>query len=59
MSKVNKAASSHYHSLDVQCVNIKLTEIIYKYDDARQLVELLLRISGNLPINQIKLRNID
>jgi hypothetical protein len=53
MPKPNKASSSHYHSLDVQCANLKLTEIIYKDDDARQLVELLIRISENLPIDGV------
>ncbi|GJN25706.1 hypothetical protein PR202_gb13569 [Eleusine coracana subsp. coracana] len=57
--KPKKTSSSQCHSLDVQCVNLKLTEIIYKDDDVRQLVELLLRISGNLPRNHLKLRKMD
>uniref|UniRef100_K3ZN10 F-box domain-containing protein n=1 Tax=Setaria italica TaxID=4555 RepID=K3ZN10_SETIT len=44
--KPNKPASSQCQSLDVRCENLKLTEIIHKDDDVRQLVELLLRISG-------------
>ncbi|GJN04835.1 hypothetical protein PR202_ga22410 [Eleusine coracana subsp. coracana] len=57
--KPKKTSSSQCRSLDVQCVNLKLTEIIYKDDDVRQLVELLLRISGNLPKNHLKLRKVD
>ncbi|RCV33744.1 hypothetical protein SETIT_7G107000v2 [Setaria italica] len=41
--------------VDVPCKNLKLTHIIYKEDDIRQLIELLLHISGNLPNNYIKL----
>ncbi|KAL6653959.1 hypothetical protein ACP70R_007424 [Stipagrostis hirtigluma subsp. patula] len=58
--KSNKASSSQCRSLvDVQCKNLKNTEIIYEDDDIRQLVELLLRISGNLPKNNIKLTKVD
>ncbi|CAL5027369.1 unnamed protein product [Urochloa decumbens] len=40
--------------VDAPCENLKLTEIIYEEDDIRQLIDLLLRISGNLPNNRIK-----
>ncbi|KAF8714797.1 hypothetical protein HU200_027326 [Digitaria exilis] len=34
--------------VDVQCNNLKLTEIIYRQDDdIHQLIEILLRVSGN------------
>ncbi|TVU24456.1 hypothetical protein EJB05_26895, partial [Eragrostis curvula] len=46
--------------LDVQCVNLKLTEIIYEEDDdVRQLVEFLLPISGKLQKNHLKLTKVD
>jgi len=45
--------------MDVQCENLKLTEIIYKDDDVGQLVEFLLRFSRNLPNNNIRLIKID
>jgi hypothetical protein len=57
--KPSKPASSHCQSLDVRCENLKLTEIIYDNDDVRQLVELLLRISGRLSKNYIKLTKVD
>jgi hypothetical protein len=38
---------------------LKHTEIIYKEDDARQLVELVMRISEKLPKNYIKLTKVD
>ncbi|CAL5031947.1 unnamed protein product [Urochloa decumbens] len=44
--------------VDAPCENLKLTEIIYKEDDIRQLIELLLRISRNLPNNFIKLTRV-
>lgn len=53
-------SSSQCRTLDVQCTNLKLTEIIYEEDDdVRYLVELLLRISGNLPMNHLKLRKVN
>ncbi|CAN6372804.1 unnamed protein product [Urochloa humidicola] len=57
----NKPTSSHCQSLDVQCENLKLTEIIYKYGsgNARQLVKLLGRISGKVPKNHIKVTKVD
>ncbi|RLM65496.1 F-box protein [Panicum miliaceum] len=36
--------------VDVPCKNLKLTEIIYKEDNIRHLIELFLRISGNFRI---------
>jgi len=45
--------------VDVQCKNLKHTEIIYKDDDVRVLVELLLTISANLPKNNIKLTKVN
>ncbi|CAL4980097.1 unnamed protein product [Urochloa decumbens] len=57
--KLNKPTSSQCQSLDVQCKNLKLTEIIYKDDDVRQLVELLLHISGKVPKNYVKLTKVD
>ncbi|KAG2572270.1 hypothetical protein PVAP13_7KG165200 [Panicum virgatum] len=41
------------------CKNLKHTEIIYRDDDVRLLVELLLTISANLPKNNIKLTKVD
>ncbi|KAL6652724.1 hypothetical protein ACP70R_011649 [Stipagrostis hirtigluma subsp. patula] len=41
--------------VDVQCKNLKLTEIIYGDDDVSNLVKLLLSSSWNLPNNKIKL----
>jgi hypothetical protein len=44
--------------VDVRCENLKLTEIIYKDDDASHLVKFLLfllRFSRNLPNNSIRL----
>ncbi|CAL5027371.1 unnamed protein product [Urochloa decumbens] len=59
-AKSKRASSSQCLSLvDVRCENLKHTEIIYKDDDVRQLVELLLSISANLPKNNIKLTKVD
>ncbi|PUZ47249.1 hypothetical protein GQ55_7G149500 [Panicum hallii var. hallii] len=44
--------------VDVPCKNLKLTEIIYKEDNIRHLIELSLRISGNFPNNCIKLTKV-
>ncbi|GJN02869.1 hypothetical protein PR202_ga20258 [Eleusine coracana subsp. coracana] len=57
----SKAASSSQRVklVDAECKNLKLTEIIYKDDDVRPLVELLLSISGHLPKNNIKLTKAD
>jgi hypothetical protein len=59
MLKPSKPTSSNCQSLDVRCENLKLTEVIYKGDNARQLVELLLSISGKVPKNYIKLTKVD
>ncbi|XP_004978015.2 putative FBD-associated F-box protein At5g38570 [Setaria italica] len=45
--------------VDVRCENLKHTEIIYKDDDVRQLVEFLLLFSRNLPNNNIRLTKVD
>ena len=59
-AKSKRASSSQCLNLvDVQCKNLKHTEIIYKDDDVRLLVELLLTISANLPKNNIKLTKVD
>ncbi|KAL6652723.1 hypothetical protein ACP70R_011648 [Stipagrostis hirtigluma subsp. patula] len=59
-SKLKKTSSSDCHNLeDVQCQNLKLTEIIYGEDDISHLVELLLRIPGNLSKNYVKLTKVD
>ena len=59
-AKSKRASSSQCLNLvDVKCKNLKHTEIIYKDDDIRQLVELLLSISSNLPKNNIKLTKVD
>jgi hypothetical protein len=59
-AKSKKASSSQGVNLvDVECKNLKLTEIMYKEDDVRRLVELLLSISGHLPKNNIKLTKVD
>ncbi|KAG2566366.1 hypothetical protein PVAP13_7NG196508 [Panicum virgatum] len=58
-SKLKKAEPTpHPNLVDVPCKNLKLTEIIYKEDDIRHLIELFLRISGNLPNNCIKLTKV-
>ncbi|CAN6228212.1 unnamed protein product [Urochloa humidicola] len=58
-SKLKNAESTPCPNLvDVQCKNLKLTEIIYKEDDIRQLIDLLMRISGNLPNNCIKFTRV-
>lgn len=45
-AKLKRVSSSQCLNLvDVQCENLKRTEIIYKDDDVRRLVELLLSIS--------------
>jgi len=54
-AKSKRASSSQCLNLvDVLCKNL-----IYKDDDVRQLVELLLSISANLPNNNIKLTKVD
>ncbi|KAG2566360.1 hypothetical protein PVAP13_7NG196423 [Panicum virgatum] len=59
-AKSKRASSSQCLNLvDIHCENLKHTEIIYKDDDVRQLVELLLSISANLPNNNIKLTKVD
>ncbi|RLM66369.1 hypothetical protein C2845_PM16G08270 [Panicum miliaceum] len=59
-AKSKRASSSQCLNLvDVQCENLKHIEIIYKDDDVRQLVELLLSISANLPKNNIKLTKVE
>ncbi|CAN6248730.1 unnamed protein product [Urochloa humidicola] len=45
--------------MDVRCENLKLTEIIYRDDDVRHLVEFLLRFAGNLPKNSIRFTKVD
>ncbi|GJN27558.1 hypothetical protein PR202_gb15588 [Eleusine coracana subsp. coracana] len=57
----SKAASSSQgvNLVDAECKNLKLTEIIYKDDDVRLLVELLLSISEHVPKNNIKLTKAD
>ncbi|CAO2035118.1 unnamed protein product [Urochloa humidicola] len=45
--------------MDVRCENLKLTEIIYRDDDVRHLVEFLLRVAGNLPKNSIRFTKVD
>jgi len=58
-AKSKRASSSQCLNLvDVQCKNLKHTEIIYKDDDVRLLVELLLTISANLPKNNIKVTKV-
>ncbi|KAL6626259.1 hypothetical protein ACP70R_029985 [Stipagrostis hirtigluma subsp. patula] len=42
-----------------QCVNLKLTEIIYKDDDSSKLAELLLDVLGNLQENYVKLIKVE
>ncbi|KAF0930935.1 hypothetical protein E2562_038013 [Oryza meyeriana var. granulata] len=44
---------------DIQCQNLKFTEIIYDVDDVLQLVEFLLGYSVSLPKNNIKLTKAD
>ena len=59
-AKSKRASSSQCLNLvDIHCENLKHTEIIYKDDDVRLLVELLLTISANLPKNNIKLTKVD
>jgi hypothetical protein len=59
-AKSKRASSSQCLNLvDVQCENLKHIEIIYKDDDVRQLVELLLSISASLPKNNIKLTKVE
>ncbi|CAL4991869.1 unnamed protein product [Urochloa decumbens] len=55
----SKPTSSQCQSLDVQCKNLKLTEIIYKDGNVRQLVKLLRRISEKVPKNYIKVTKVD
>ncbi|CAL4986897.1 unnamed protein product [Urochloa decumbens] len=57
--KPKKTSPSQCQTLDIQCDNLKLTEIIYKDNDVRQLVELLMCISGKMPKNYIKLTKVD
>ncbi|CAN6275758.1 unnamed protein product [Urochloa humidicola] len=45
--------------MDVRCENLKLTEIIYKDDDVRHLVDFLLHFSRNVPNNNIRLKKVD
>jgi hypothetical protein len=55
-SKMNNVVVENL--VDVRCENLKLTEIIYKDDDASHLVKFLLfllRFSRNLPNNSIRL----
>ncbi|CAO2142265.1 unnamed protein product [Urochloa humidicola] len=51
--------SSQCQSLDVQCENLKLTEIIYKGGDFHLLFKFLQRILGKVPKNYIKLTKVD
>lgn len=58
-SKSKKNPPSQCQNLvDIQCENLKHTEIVYRDDDIRQLVELLLRLSGNFSNNSIKLTRV-
>ncbi|GJN04832.1 hypothetical protein PR202_ga22407 [Eleusine coracana subsp. coracana] len=58
-SKPQMISSSQCRSSDVQCVNLKLTEIIYDNDDdIHQLAELLLCFSRSLQKNYIKLTKV-
>ncbi|EEC77336.1 hypothetical protein OsI_16014 [Oryza sativa Indica Group] len=50
---------SSQHKNQVNCRKLKSTEIIYKdIDDVRELVDLLLDVSGHLPKNTIALTKI-
>ncbi|KAJ1271117.1 hypothetical protein BS78_06G104300 [Paspalum vaginatum] len=55
-SRINKAEDLIMD--DFRCENLRLTEIIYRDDNVRQLVELLLRISRNLPNNYIRFAKV-
>ncbi|CAL5031948.1 unnamed protein product [Urochloa decumbens] len=45
--------------MGVRCENLKFTEIIYKDDDVRHLIEFLLRFSRNLPNNNYRFTKVD
>ncbi|XP_051229267.1 MEIOTIC F-BOX protein MOF-like [Lolium perenne] len=44
---------------DVIYENLRLTEIIYRFDDVHLLVEFLLGLSRNLPNNKVELSGVD
>ncbi|CAL4991867.1 unnamed protein product [Urochloa decumbens] len=59
VQKPKKSSPSQCQTLDIQCDNLKLTEIIYKDNDVHQPVELLMCISWKMPKNYIKLTKVD
>ncbi|TVU14406.1 hypothetical protein EJB05_37871, partial [Eragrostis curvula] len=57
-SKKNPPPQCH-NLMDIRCENLKHTEFVYRADDIRGLVELLLHISGNSPNTNIKLTRVN
>ncbi|CAN6270108.1 unnamed protein product [Urochloa humidicola] len=57
--RTSKTKNVVQEPMDVRCENLKLTEIIYRDDNVRHLVEFLLHFSGNLPKNNIRFIKVD
>lgn len=56
----SKKKNAVQNLMDIQCKNLRLTEIIYTDDEVVKLIiELLLPFSRNLPNNNIRLTKVE